>query len=152
MAERGTYLTIADEIVRLIDGGDWAAGAPVPSEAALRERFGVARGTIRAALQVVEDRGLIDVRPGRGRFVAATSDGSQSADTAPTASYEIVAKSVQNLIDQQELPPHASLPSEAVLMAEHDVSRTTVRRAYRYLQEKGVVYVRQGAGAYVAEA
>ncbi|WP_158842906.1 GntR family transcriptional regulator [Saccharothrix deserti] len=151
MAQRGTYLTIADQMVNKIEGGDWPPGAPVPSEAALTDQFKVARGTVRSALRVVEERGLIEVKPGRGRFVAARNGAQLPATTTPTAAYELVAQAVLKLIEEQSLPANTPLPSETRLMTEHGVSRTTVRRAYRLLQDRGIVSVRQGAGAYVAQ-
>ena len=120
MAERGTFLTIADEMVRLIKAGDWSKGEPIPSEADLTARFQVARGTVRSALRVVEERGLIDVKPGRGRFVAADETG-QSATASATAAYEQVAQAVVRLINEQGLAPDSALPSEATLMEEHKV-------------------------------
>jgi GntR family phosphonate transport system transcriptional regulator len=47
-----------------------AAGARLPTEAALTARFGVNRHTVRRALEDLEARGLIRVEQGRGAFVA----------------------------------------------------------------------------------
>ncbi len=48
-------------------------GDPVPTEAEIALRFGVGRTTVREALKLLEQDGVIDVRHGRGRFVAAGS-------------------------------------------------------------------------------
>ena len=47
-------------------------GDRLPSETELAARFGVARGSVREALKLLEQDGLVDVRHGLGRFVSAT--------------------------------------------------------------------------------
>lgn len=58
---------------RQIMAGDWAAGAPMPSESALCRMYGVSRITVRRALSDLEAEGLIRRERGRGTFVAATA-------------------------------------------------------------------------------
>jgi len=59
---------IADRIRRLILGGTFPSGQPLPSERALAKRFGVSRGSIRDALRVLETIGLLETRHGQGTF------------------------------------------------------------------------------------
>lgn len=146
MAERGTYKRIADELRRRVQSGELSVGAMVPSELALGDEYGVARGTARAALAILAEEGLIEVVPGQGRRVA----GSPSADQEPVTAYERIATALRTRIDAGEFGAADPLPSEAALMAEFRVSRNTVRRAYRHLAEAGVVVVRHGAGAFAA--
>lgn len=58
---------IRDAILR----GDYKPGDRLPSEKLLREQFGVGRGTIREAARMLEQLGLISLRPGLhgGMFV-----------------------------------------------------------------------------------
>lgn len=51
--------------------GKYVANAPLPSERLLMHRFGVARQTIRQAVEALLRRGLVNVCHGRGTFVAA---------------------------------------------------------------------------------
>ncbi|MEL6551417.1 MAG: phosphonate metabolism transcriptional regulator PhnF [Pseudomonadota bacterium] len=51
--------------------GRYAPGDKLPTEAALAERFGVNRHTVRHALSALVDEGLIRTRRGSGAFVAA---------------------------------------------------------------------------------
>lgn len=48
------HLVVAEEILARIECGDLGSDGPLPSETALADRFGVARGTIRRALEHIE--------------------------------------------------------------------------------------------------
>ncbi|MHA6795931.1 GntR family transcriptional regulator [Pseudonocardia bannensis] len=144
MAPRGTYRQIADELRRLIAAGELAPGAMVPSELALAEQHQVARGTVRAALALLVEDGLVEVIPGQGRRVVG------AASPGPTTAYERIAAELLQRIDAGEFGPDEPLPSEATLIADYGVSRNTVRRAYQRLADAGAVVVRQGAGAFAA--
>lgn len=60
---------IANELREQITSGTLGPGALVPSEPELARSHGVSRQTARAALQLLEQEGLIIVRPRRGRIV-----------------------------------------------------------------------------------
>ena len=62
-----------------------------------------------------------------------------------------VMKQIETLILQGVLRPGERLPAERDLAARLDVSRPTVREALGQLEEKGLVIVRPGGGAFVAE-
>ena len=146
MTPRGTYREIAAVIRDRIAGGQLSPGSMVPSEIALAELHDVARGTVRSALALLVDEGLIEVVPGQGRRVAGA--GEPLADTA----WARIVRAIHERLDGGEFADGGPLPSEAALMAEFDVSRNTVRRAYRHLVEEGLVVVRPGAGAFPAPA
>jgi GntR family transcriptional repressor for pyruvate dehydrogenase complex len=59
---------IADRIRVLMRDGTFPAGAPLPAERALAERFGVSRGSVRDALRTLETIGLLVTRHGQGTF------------------------------------------------------------------------------------
>ena len=62
------YQEIADELRGLAAGG--AAGSLLPSESELSGRYSVSRVTVRRALELLRDEGLIAARQGFGWFVA----------------------------------------------------------------------------------
>src|SRR5437868_336592 len=66
---RRLYRQIADQVTRLIESGDFAAGTRLPAERELAERLGVSRPSVREALIALEVEGLVDVRGGAGVFV-----------------------------------------------------------------------------------
>ncbi len=145
MAPRGTYRQIAEHLRRRVASGDLSPGMMVPSESALVEQHGAARGTVRSALALLEDEGLIESVPGQGRRVVGASEGSP-----PATAYERIAADLRRRIDTGDFAGDVPLPSEAALVAEYQVSRNTVRRAYRRLVDSGAVVVRHGAGAFPA--
>lgn len=63
------YRRIADELAALIADGTFPPGSKLPAEPALAERFEVAYGTIRRAMDVLRERGLIITIWGKGTFV-----------------------------------------------------------------------------------
>ncbi|MGY3516852.1 GntR family transcriptional regulator [Micromonospora sp. PTRAS2] len=42
---------------------------PLPSELRLQQEYGVARGTVRAAIALLRERGLVMTMPQRGTYV-----------------------------------------------------------------------------------
>ena len=65
------YEQVAALLQKRIDGGDWVRGERLPSIEALSQAFDVAVVTVRQALKLLEQKGLIDRHQGRGTFVAA---------------------------------------------------------------------------------
>jgi len=64
--------------------GDAAPGSPAPSERELVQHFGVARMTVRQALDALVVEGLLERVPGRGTFVARAKAGAQMRLTSFT--------------------------------------------------------------------
>ncbi|ETX27863.1 FadR/GntR family transcriptional regulator [Roseivivax isoporae] len=67
---------VAEEIKRWVVEEGLVEGARLPGEAALMDRFGMSKGTIREAMRVLEAQGLVTTRtgPGGGTFVGAVSE------------------------------------------------------------------------------
>lgn len=59
------------EIERMITEEYAAPGTRLPKESELAERFHVSRIVIREAMKILEDRGLVEVRAGRGTMTVA---------------------------------------------------------------------------------
>lgn len=66
---RALHERITLELRSEIATGGLVAGARLPSEHELADRFGVSRGTVRQALAALRHNGLIEAVPGRGSFV-----------------------------------------------------------------------------------
>jgi DNA-binding GntR family transcriptional regulator len=63
------YVRVADDIAARIASGELVSGARLRSERDLAEHYGVAYGTMRKAMAVLRERGLIETIHGRGTFV-----------------------------------------------------------------------------------
>lgn len=68
--EKPAYEQVKDWVRRHISRGDWRPGDPVPSEAALMERFSVSRMTAHRALRELAAEGLVTRTQGSGTRVA----------------------------------------------------------------------------------
>ena len=66
-------------IVTAIADGRFAQGCARPREAELAEMFAVSRLTMREAVRILSDRGVLDVRRGRGTYVAPQEKWSDPA-------------------------------------------------------------------------
>lgn len=63
------YRQIADLIEADIKARRLRKGDRVPSELTIQQTYGVARGTARAAVKELRDRGLVTTVPQRGTYV-----------------------------------------------------------------------------------
>ncbi|WP_042435672.1 winged helix-turn-helix domain-containing protein [Streptacidiphilus anmyonensis] len=71
-SQRRPYQAVADALRSSIHSGRYRPGDQLPSEAALQRRFGHAPMTIRAAIRVIRDEGLVYTVQGRGTFMCDT--------------------------------------------------------------------------------
>jgi DNA-binding GntR family transcriptional regulator len=140
----GAYKEITAALRTRIADGEFAPGAALPSEAALRAEYGVARNTLRRALEQLANEGVIAVQPGRGRVVA-TNDGTPRA----VPQYRSMAADLRAMIESDELRPGDVLPSESALAERYGVARGTARHALAELEGAGLVESIHGKGRFV---
>lgn len=74
------YMRVRDALLAEIEAGKYAPGDPIPSEASLCERFGVARETARRAVRELRERGLVVTEWGKGSHVAPRPDERTGPD------------------------------------------------------------------------
>jgi GntR family transcriptional regulator len=65
-------LALRDRILQ----GEWAPGEVIPAESTLAQSYGVALGTIRQALALLVEDGVLQRRHGKGTFVTKGVDGA----------------------------------------------------------------------------
>src|SRR5215469_6808846 len=65
----GRVETVMRQMETSLLDGTWRAGAKLPSERVLAQEYGVARNTVREAIQRLAARGLVASRAGAGVFV-----------------------------------------------------------------------------------
>lgn len=68
-SDRAVFRQIADQLRNSIERGRLGENEQIPSETALVEHYGVARMTVRHAIQVLQSEGLVLAEHGRGVFV-----------------------------------------------------------------------------------
>lgn len=104
---------LAERIQSLILTERLQPGDKLPTEAELVATYDVSRAVVREAGRILDDRGLVDIRPGRG-MVVARPDGSQIA-----AQYAILLQMDQATFEQL-MQTRLIVESElAALAAEH---------------------------------
>lgn len=69
---------IARSLTQRIAAGEWTDGRQIPPERDLAAEFGVARNTIRRAMNILRDDGKISRHVGRGTFVSAFNNPSMA--------------------------------------------------------------------------
>jgi GntR family transcriptional repressor for pyruvate dehydrogenase complex len=82
-APRVTRQQLVEQLNReLLNQSTMAPGSKLPSERQLAERFGISRPVVREVLRQMQERGLVDIEPGRGAFVRAVGalDAARVAD------------------------------------------------------------------------
>jgi GntR family transcriptional regulator len=70
-SDRPVYKQIADHLRDAVARGRLPQGDQLPSESRLMDHYGVARMTIRNALRLLQDEGLVTAEHGRGVYVRA---------------------------------------------------------------------------------
>ncbi|QEL12415.1 GntR family transcriptional regulator [Kushneria phosphatilytica] len=63
------YQRLREEIMDRIASGEWPPDKPIPTEAALTQRYDVAVGTVRKAIDTLVHDGLLERSQGRGTFI-----------------------------------------------------------------------------------
>jgi GntR family transcriptional regulator len=68
--EQLAYVRVADDVASRIASGELGPGTRLRAERELAEFYEVSFGTIRHAMKILRERGLIETQWGRGNFVA----------------------------------------------------------------------------------
>jgi len=82
--DRAVYKQLSDLLAAGIRSGEYQPGTPNPSESKLMTRHNVARNTVRLAMGVLRERGLVVTRHGRGTFVCG-EENDQEQDQPSTS-------------------------------------------------------------------
>lgn len=103
------YLQVASVMRQRIESGHWKEGGKISTIEELETEFGVARVTVRQAIEILREEGLLDAYQGRGTFVSANSKGKYRFNLA--SDLASVIESVRNNalrivdIDEDPAPP-----------------------------------------------
>ena len=117
------YLQIADLMRQRISRGLWSEGQKLPSLEALVEEFGVARVTVRQAVDLLSRDGLVSPQQGRGTFVTARPVSNQwlKVQTSLTELAKVYSDTKPEIVNTDESIARAPLRDEDGLAAEQYV-------------------------------
>ena len=76
LATQNLSQSLVQELLALIQNGDFAPGDSLPTQKELSEKFGIGRGAVREAIQSLVSMGMIEVRPRLGAKVVATDSSA----------------------------------------------------------------------------
>ncbi|HSE72519.1 MAG TPA: GntR family transcriptional regulator [Nocardioidaceae bacterium] len=116
------HVQVREYVRSLIDGAE--PGSPAPSERELVQHFGVARMTVRQALDALVAEGLLERVPGRGTFVARAKIDVQVRLSSYT----------------EEMQRRGMKPSSRTLLARMEAAGPGVARALEISQGDKVVH------------
>jgi GntR family transcriptional regulator len=102
------YLQVASTLRRRIRDGHWAVGAKIATLEELEREFGVARVTVRQAIDLLQGEGLVKSFQGRGTFVTKAPENDRWIQLATDWESLIapIRDSVVNLLSSAtDVPP-----------------------------------------------
>jgi DNA-binding FadR family transcriptional regulator len=111
-------IELAQELRRMIDGGEWSLSARLPPERVLADRFAVARNTLRRALDFLEEAGYLTRHVGRGTFIVA-----QKEKPADTIAFRMSEASPRDILETRLIiePRAAGLAATRASRADLDI-------------------------------
>lgn len=129
------YAVVYNKILKMIQEGMYPEGSKLVSEPLLAEQMNVSRSTLRQALTLLQEDGIIEARRGVGNFVRKTIDinstGLEKMDNP-------VYKSCQEEITEKKIE---LLPGISTQYTERIFKRKmpVVLAAHRYYERDGMV-------------
>ncbi len=101
------YLQIASTLRRRIETGQWQLGDQISTIPDLEREFGVARVTIRQAIDILDKEGLISRQQGRGTFVTKTIEVNHwlTLEVSLSSLVEMIDENVPIFLDVHTVPP-----------------------------------------------
>ncbi len=131
--KRHPYMRVADAIRERIGRGDYRPGDQLPSESQFCAEFGVSPMTLRRALALLGDRGLLTAEQGRGTFVRPLDLGG-----ATFRLHQLTSQWQDGSVDVRLLAASTARASERVAgVLQLPVGRRTVYLR-RLLSRRGV--------------
>lgn len=131
-------LHVTEEIARRVVGGEWADGAPLPTEMEFADALGVARTSVREALTRLKAKGLIASRQKAGtRVLPRTQWNMLDEDVLRwTWSGDDRVQMAQHLMQLRRIVEPAAC--EIVAASASDAAIAPIERAYRLMDAAGM--------------
>jgi GntR family transcriptional regulator len=109
------YVQVASVMRQRVNSRRWAEGERISTLEELEEEFGVARVTIRQAIELLRAEGLLQAQQGRGTFVSGRPANNRWFNLA--TDFDSLVESIRNnvlkrVFTQRDAEPPALLPTE----------------------------------------
>ena len=109
------YLQVASVMRQRINSGHWVEGERISTLEELEEEFGVARVTIRQAIELLRAEGLLHAQQGRGTFVSSRPANNRWLNLA--TDFDSLVESIRNnvlkrVFIQRDAEPPVLIPGE----------------------------------------
>ena len=130
------YRSVADALRERIESGSYQPGSQLPTEVQLTKEFDVARDTVRRAIALLAEEGIVVKSHGRGSFVR-----DDSRREIGLSKHAQIAAELSDIIRAGEVPIDASFLTEAKIQERYSVSRRTARAALKVLEDSGLVQI-----------
>ena len=118
------YEQIVNQIEGRIVAGEIKVGDQLPSERELAEQFGVSRVAVREAVKSLRQKGLLEIRPGRGTFVTNGTPGAVRHSLGMLMKFGS-ADSYSNLVEVREILEPEIAALAATRITEDNISAMT---------------------------
>lgn len=114
------HVKVYDQLYELIRNGTYQPGEQLPPETALASSMKVSRMTLRKALTLLQDDGLIKNVPGVGHFIRSNRPESPNATVIPTPNRSVssthpIYSYCTEPLDRVELEFRIEPPTESIL-------------------------------------
>jgi GntR family transcriptional regulator, transcriptional repressor for pyruvate dehydrogenase complex len=120
------YERIVSQIEQRIEAGDLKVGDQLPSERELAEQFAVSRTAVREAVKTLRQKGLVEIRLGRGTFI--TNETTDTIRNSLSLLMKIGGKNGSaNLVEVREILEPEIAALAATRITDEDI--TTMREA-----------------------
>lgn len=136
-------LDLARQIVGMIRDGSVHRGEHLTEEA-LAQHFGVSRSPVRAALRLLDERGLVEIRANSGVFVSNDAPERALAEFGTESMSE--SDLYRSIIADRANDGLGETLSESELMSRYGVTRRPVMRVLLRMNREGLVERRKGRG------
>ncbi len=133
------YQRILSDLTGRIARGDLSPGQMLPSETVIGAEYGASQGTARKALSLLEARGILERRQGRGTFVAVSTD--ESALFHFFRLRDAQGDLVTPILERQSVTRRAATAAEAALEAGEVYEIDRLRRIGGRLAAREIVTV-----------
>ena len=142
-APRARTAALARQIMQFAQRDGLHAGTHLP-EVKLSERLGVSRSPVRAALCLLEERGVVTPAPKQGYCLALDADSDAfAAVEIPESAEETIYRDLVRARFANLIPPQVAVSD---VMRRYDCDRATANRVLAQMSEDGVVERAPGRG------